>query len=185
MAYALPVLSLPDNFPVLPADFHFFLHNDPGHIPAVLTVSHASTEYIPALLSAAVPSEAANSSPRTSRMHMHGSIPRFDNELRFPERPDQLPVLILWIPAHRLIQCFWTARIFFSHIRLKNHLFRIDFFLFHISLLILQFFPPVIHTKTPCFHPWSLTADSGHTFPGTHLFPYLSTYNHIIRLLIF
>ena len=81
MAYALPVLSLPDNFPVLPADFHFFLHNDPGHIPAVLTVSHASTEYIPALLSAAVPSEAANSSPRTSRMHMHGSIPRFDNEL--------------------------------------------------------------------------------------------------------
>ena len=105
--------------------------------------------------------------------------------LRFPERPDQLPVLILWIPAHRLIQCFWTARIFFSHIRLKNHLFRIDLFLFHISLLILQFFPPVIHTKTPCFHPWSLTADSGHPFPGTHLFPCLSTYNHIIRLLIF
>ena len=105
--------------------------------------------------------------------------------LRFPERPDQLPVLILWIPAHRLIQCFWTARIFFSHIRLKNHLFRIDLLLFHISLLILQFFPPVIHTKTPCFHPWSLTADSGHPFPGTHLFPCLSTYNHIIQLLIF
>ena len=88
---------------------------------------------------------------------------------RLSESPDDLPVLIIRICTHRLIQCFRTAGIFFSHIGLENYFSGIDLFLFHISLLILQFLPPVIHTKTPCFHPWSLTADPGHPFPGTHM----------------
>ena len=75
-----PVSSLPDNFLSLPAGCRFSPHNAPDHSPAVLTVSHASTGYIPVRLSAAIPLGAVNWSPRTSPRHMRGNIPHFDSE---------------------------------------------------------------------------------------------------------
>ncbi len=183
-----PFRLLQINFLYLPAGCRFSPHKKkiaPDHSPAVLRCPCPALDIFLSVFGCNSLGKAVNWSPRTSRGHMRGNIPHFVSgttfvcgsffhltvSLRFPKTPRSAPVPLLRIRHQRMIQRFRATRILLTHIRLKNHLFRIDFFFLHISLPVLQFFPPVIHTKTPCFLSMESYCRSSPSISGTHLFP--------------